>query len=87
MKSYKLEGWFYEGNHTNGQDSIKHSDMDALARDLGISAESVYYDVRGALRKAGQSVNIKGKTIVLKTLKVGKKDGFGRNRLEVYEVQ
>lgn len=87
MTKYKFEGWIYEGTHTAGRDSIKHSDMEALAHDLGISGESLYYDVRTTLRKVGESTTINGKIVTLKTRKIGKNDGFGRKRLEVYEVK
>lgn len=86
MATYILEGWFYEGNHANGKDSVKHSDMEQLAKDLGISLEDLHYDVRGVLSKAGESTTINGKVVTLQTLKVGKNDGFGRNRLEIYSV-
>ena len=71
--NYKLDQDRYVGNHADGRNTVRHSDVEKFIEDSGASDDQVYYAFN--LEK-GQTISINGKKYECVKHSLGKSNGF-----------
>lgn len=81
--NYKLDQEKYIGNHSDGRNTIHHSDVEKFIADSGANDDQVYAAFN---MEKGQVVSVNGKKYECIKHSLGKSNGFTRHEIVIIKA-